>query len=71
MAPIDKIWDESPLDRPPKGGPMAKLIIGILLLFVGILAILLLFIISFTAALLVYPRRGKKAEPAAEKQGAG
>ena len=50
---------------------MAKLIISILLLFVGILAILLLFIISFTAALLVYPRRGKKAEPAAEKQGAG
>ncbi len=50
---------------------MAKLIIGIVLLFVGILAILLLFIIFFSVALLVYARRGKKAEPADGQQGAG
>jgi len=50
---------------------MAKLIIGILLVFAGILVVLVLFIIFITMALLVYPRRGKKAEPAGEKQGAG
>jgi len=50
---------------------MAKLIIGILLLFVLILTILLFFIISFTVALLAYSKRGKKVEPAAEKEGEG
>jgi hypothetical protein len=50
---------------------MAKLIIGILLLFVLILIILFLFIIFFTLALLAYSKRGRKAEPVSEKQGAG
>jgi hypothetical protein len=50
---------------------MAKLIIGILLIFAGILAVLLLIIIFLTVALLSYRRRGKIGEPAAEKQGAG
>ena len=49
---------------------MAKLIIGILLLFVFILTILLFFIILFTVALLVYSKRGGKVEPVSEKQGA-
>jgi len=50
---------------------MAKLIIGILLVFAGILAVLLLIIIFLSVALLSYRRRGKIAEPATEKQGAG
>jgi hypothetical protein len=50
---------------------MAKLIIGILLVFAGILVVLLLFIIFTAMALLVYARRGKIAEPAGEKEGPG
>jgi hypothetical protein len=50
---------------------MAKLIIGILLVFGGILAVLLFFIIFTTMALLFYGRRDKIAEPADEKEGPG
>jgi hypothetical protein len=50
---------------------MAKLIIGILLIFAGILAVLLLIIIFLTVALLSYRKKGEIAEPAAEKEGTG
>jgi hypothetical protein len=50
---------------------MAKLIIGILLFFAGILAVLLLLIIFLSTSLLAYRRRDKITGPATEKEGAG
>jgi cbb3-type cytochrome oxidase subunit 3 len=50
---------------------MAKLIIGILIVFAGILVVLLLFIVFLTIALLAFSKRNKKGEPVGELQGEG
>ena len=51
-----------------RGGKMAKILIGLLIFLFFVLAILLLFIVVFGAALMIFGRKGKKGKRLTENR---